>query len=297
MMRAVVMAAMICAAPAMAQTAPPAAVPVAEASERTILFIGNSITFGAHSAVRNYRASTVTDLNGLGFGGVPALFKQFTEQAGLRYRVSHEVRGGATLAFHLAERRAKWEHPWDVVVLQDLSTYTRETPGDPATHIRDVGTIAALLTRANPKVHVEVMATWTRADLVYRPGSRWSGTPVAQMAEDLRKGTDAAHRASGDVDGVIPVGQAWSRAFATGVADPNPYDGIAYGQMDLWAYDHFHGSIAGYYLEALVVFGKITGLDPRTLGEEEKGASDLGLSRIQTSALQQVAWDTLQAEK
>ena len=297
MIRAVLMAAMLCVAPAMAQTEPSSLVRTAEAHERTILFIGNSITFGAHSAVRNYRASTVTDLNGLGFGGVPALFKQFTQQAGLRYRVSHEVRGGATLGFHLAERRDKWERPWDVVVLQDLSTYTRETPGDPASHIRDVGTIASLLTRANPKVHIEVMATWTRADLVYRPGSRWSGTPVAQMAEDLRKGTDAAQRASRDVDGVIPVGQAWNRAFATGVADPNPYDGIAYGQIDLWAYDHFHGSIAGYYLEALVVFGKITGLDPRTLGDEEKGANDLGLSRVQARALQQVAWDTLQGEK
>ena len=38
----------------------------------SILFIGNSFTFGAGSAVRFYRADTVTDLNSEGIGGVPA---------------------------------------------------------------------------------------------------------------------------------------------------------------------------------------------------------------------------------
>ena len=50
------------------------------ASARTIVFIGNSFTFGANSAVHFYRAETVTDLNGAGpngktVGGVPAMFK------------------------------------------------------------------------------------------------------------------------------------------------------------------------------------------------------------------------------
>ena len=39
-----------------------------------MLFIGNSFTFGYGSAVRYYRSQTVTDLNGGGQGGVPALF-------------------------------------------------------------------------------------------------------------------------------------------------------------------------------------------------------------------------------
>ncbi|MDV3455911.1 PEP-CTERM sorting domain-containing protein [Sphingomonas sp. HF-S4] len=295
---AILLAAMAWAVPAMAQTPP--AVPAAQVQRTSaptrILFIGNSFTYGSHSAVRNYRAASVTDLNGLGYGGVPALFKLFTQQAGLNYAVSHELRGGATLGFHLAERRAQWERPWDVVVLQDLSTYTRETPGNPASHIRDAGAIAALLTRANPRVRIELMATWSRADLVYRPGSRWSGTPIARMAEDLRKGTDAARRASPDIDGVIPVGQAWNRAFANRVADPNPYDGIAFGQLDLWGHDQFHASTAGYYLEALVVFGRIIGRDPRSLGAQEKAADELGLSQAQARALQQIAWETLAAE-
>jgi hypothetical protein len=81
------------------------------------------------------------------------------------------------------------------------------------------------------------------------------------------------------------------------VADPNPYDGIAFGRLNLWSYDHYHASIPGYYLEALVVFGKVTGIDPRRLGENERAADDLGLSGAQARALQQVAWDTLAAER
>ena len=46
----------------------------------SVLFIGNSFTYGANSAVQFYRADTVTDLNSEGIGGVPALFKSFTAQ-------------------------------------------------------------------------------------------------------------------------------------------------------------------------------------------------------------------------
>ncbi len=44
------------------------------ATNETILFVGNSFMHGAGSAARYYRANTVTDLNGEGQGGVPALF-------------------------------------------------------------------------------------------------------------------------------------------------------------------------------------------------------------------------------
>jgi hypothetical protein len=296
--------ALLASAPAAAQVAPrptTTATPVAATqpttATRSILFIGNSFTQGALSAVRNYRAGSVTDLTGRGIGGVPALFKLFADQAGVNFTVSSVTQGGSTLGLHLAERRALWDRRWDVVVLQDFSTFTRERPGDPASHVRDAGSIAAALTRANPRVQVELMATWSRADLVHRPGSRWSGTPIDRMALDLRRGSDAARRASPDIDGVIPVGEAWNRAFAARVADPNPYDGIAFGRLNLWSYDHYHASIPGYYLEALVVFGKVTGIDPRRLGENERAADDLGLSGAQARALQQVAWDTLAAER
>ena len=50
-------------------------------SNTTVLFIGNSFTYGHGSPVRFYRSDTVTDLNNTGIGGVPALFKSFTAQS------------------------------------------------------------------------------------------------------------------------------------------------------------------------------------------------------------------------
>src|SRR3546814_4557484 len=105
---------------AVASTAPhgEAAEPAAEpkAAPKTILFIGNSFTQGAHSAARNWRAGSVTDLNKAGYGGVPALFELFTEQAGLDYRGSLATPGGKTLGFHYDERRALFDRPWEVGV-------------------------------------------------------------------------------------------------------------------------------------------------------------------------------------
>ena len=60
---------------------------VAAQGGTSVLFIGNSFTFGAGWPVRFYRLNTVTDLNDEGIGGVPALFKSFTVQAGLDYTV------------------------------------------------------------------------------------------------------------------------------------------------------------------------------------------------------------------
>src|ERR1700712_5721745 len=53
----------------------------------SVLFIGNSFTYGALSPVWKYRAASVTDLNGGGVGGVPALFKLFANEAKLDYDV------------------------------------------------------------------------------------------------------------------------------------------------------------------------------------------------------------------
>ena len=78
------------------------------------------------------------------------------------------------------------------------------------------------------------------------------------MARDVRAGNDKA-AAGADIKTVIPVGEAWTRAIQAGLADPNPYDGIEAGKLNLWTYDSYHASSAGYYLEAMVVFGSLTG--------------------------------------
>src|SRR5437899_9791285 len=75
------------------------------AAPTALLFIGNSFTFGAGSPVQEWRPESVTDLNHEGVGGVPALFKSFTKQAGLDYDVSLETHPGVGLDYHLQNRR------------------------------------------------------------------------------------------------------------------------------------------------------------------------------------------------
>jgi len=283
------------AAIAVPAAAAPQRAPAPVVLPRTILFIGNSFTQGAHSAVRNWHAGTVTDLTGAGYGGVPALFKEFTEEAGLRYAVSLETQGGQSLAFHYEQRRHLFDRAWDVVVLQEFSTLDRDRPGDPTRYMRSVGELASLFRARNPAVRVNLMATWSRADQTYLPNGHWYGRGITTMADDLRQAADRARRANPAVAGVIPVGQAWNRAFAARVADPNPYDGVNYGQANLWSYDQYHASIPGYYLEALVVFGRITGIDPRILGRNERAADELGLSPDLAASLQLIAREQLVA--
>jgi hypothetical protein len=283
------------AIPVAAQTTPLSSAPRAGlraltiARPRSILFIGNSFTQGAHSAVKRYRNNTVVDLNGDGFGGVPALFKLFTAESGLNYTVALETDGGRTLGFHWNQRRQLVSRQWDVVVLQEFSTLDRERPGDATDYRIYAPQFAALFARNNPRVDVYLMATWSRADLVYQPGSPWSGKPITAMAQDLRRAAEGVRALSPAFRGVLPVGEAWNRAIASGIADPDPYNGVAFGQVDLWAYDHYHASIFGYYLEALIVFGRVTGLDPTRLGANERAADDLGIDPRVAVQLQQVA--------
>ena len=66
----------------------------ASATSQTVLFIGNSFTSGYGSTVQFFRPQSVADLNSRGIGGVPALFRIFTAQAGLDFAVSLETVGG-----------------------------------------------------------------------------------------------------------------------------------------------------------------------------------------------------------
>src|SRR6059058_5025151 len=141
---------------------------------RNLLFVGNSFTFGAMSDAMTYRKDSVSDLNGDGMGGVPALFKRFADEAGLRYTVSLETAAGQTLAWHLANKRRVIDRPWDAVVLQEYSTLSPERPGDPSNTVRAARELAKLLRNRNRSVDISLVATWTRADLTYPPGKPWS---------------------------------------------------------------------------------------------------------------------------
>jgi len=110
----------------------------------SVLFVGNSYTFGRIDPVMSYNAANVTDLthamwvaNSAGtnvfephpWGGVPGIFKQMTVQAGLDYDVSLSTRNAASLRGHfLNTNPAGWDlrgnigsSAWNKVVLQEQS--------------------------------------------------------------------------------------------------------------------------------------------------------------------------------
>ncbi len=266
-----------------------AAAALSPAAAETILFVGNSFTFGAGSAVMRYRPDKVTDLNGGGIGGVPALFKTFAEQAGLDWTVSLETAPGADLAFHFANKRALIERSWDVVLLQGHSMLDLRKPGDPANHIAAAHKLADMFHKANPNVRVDLVSTWSRADQTYKEDGHWAGQAITAMADDIEMGNRQALAGNENIDGIITVGRAWSRAIRDRIADANPYDGIDFGKINLWTWDQYHASAEGYYLEAIMIFGSVTGYDPRRLPIREIAATDLGIETRVAARLRAIA--------
>ena len=262
--------------------------PAWSGSPITILFVGNSFTYG-DARVKDFKPDTVTDLNGSEIGGVPALFKAMTVQAGLNYEVSLETEPGAGLDFHYEKKFATIVKPWDVVLLQSHSMLDGAAPGAHDKLIRYSGLLARAFQARNPNVDVRLTSTWSRADQTYLSGGAWYGKPIYQMALDVRRGYDAAAAASPAIRSVIPVGEAWNRAITAGVADANPYDGIEWGQINLWGRDHYHGSTHGYYLAALTIFGQVTGRDPRLLGADNAIGRAIGIETRTARVLQEIA--------
>lgn len=262
----------------------------AQAPQR-ILFVGNSFLHGHAPPVLRYNAARVTDLNGTGHGGVPGVFKQLADDAGLHVEVASELVSGQTLQFHFSDKRALIAgRPWDVVVLQEYSVLNPQRPGDAAAFVAAAGRLQALVHQRNPAARVYLMQTWARADQVYRtPGGRWAGQTLEAMQADLRAAYALAATRAACIAGVVPVGDAALRAVQEGAADRNPYDGIDAGRSNLWGEDSYHFGAWGSYLEALVLFGQLTGRDPAVLGESDRAGRDLGLSAEQIKAAQGVA--------
>ena len=258
----------------------------------SILFIGNSFTYGALASAQNYAPGTVTDLRGTNIGGVPAIFKAFTTQAGLDYNVSLETQPGSNLNYHYDTPtvRPLIDKAWDKVVMHGQSNLNFAAPNNPALISQYTGILGTMFQAKNAAVDIFLTATWSRADLTYVTASPWLGQPITQMGIDVNAGYNvAAANNPSIVKQVIPLGLAWNRAITTGFADDNPYNGINPGQVNLWAVDSYHASNLGYYLHALMDFGAITGVDPRTLGSGEVAAAALGISGAQAVTLQNIA--------
>jgi hypothetical protein len=237
----------------------------------------------------------VTDLNHNGIGGVPALFKAFATQAGLDYDVNLETVPGVGLDYHFVNKHPLLDRKWDDVVLQSYSTLDQKHPGDAGLLVKYASAFSDMLHKRNAAVKIWLTATWSRADLTYPSGRPWHGKPITQMASDIDAGYRLAAQNAPGIAAVIPVGLAWNRAIDEGLADANPYDGISAGKIDLWATDNYHASTYGYYLEALLVFGRVTGRDPLSVGDHETSITELSLDPEVIHKLEQIAHDELAA--
>lgn len=109
--------------------------------------------------------------------------------------------------------------------------------------------------------------------------------PNAAMARDLHNAYEAAaadynaaNPAGSHVD-VALAGDAWVTAMNEGIAVSDPYLAhLPANEVDLWDSDvldaccttpiGYHPSMYGAYLDALVLFDQITGIDPTTLAAE-----------------------------
>jgi hypothetical protein len=282
----------------------------AQTAPTRILFVGNSFTHGKFLPVRQYNSPNVTDENyGLPasdpraeganeagpWGGIPGIFKKMADQAGLNYEVHIEAISSSSLQNHYSYALAVIaQAKWNKVVLQDQSTYPlpNSRGGNRSAFYTGATSLEQAIHTANSAAQVYLYQTWARADLTYQPTTtpNYQGLPIDSMTQDLHDGYYRQFFNNGRYAGVAPAGDAWLRAIQAGVAMRNPYTPDP-TKLDLWGADNYHPSIWGAYLNACVLFYRLTGLDPRTLGASEQAAAALGITPTAAVALQQVAYD------
>ncbi len=181
---------------------------------------------------------------------------------------------------------------------------------------------------ASAATKVYLTETWARPDMVYAhkvttpDTTSPTGSPIvdtssgpngtaetlyyptlAAMTADLHADFYAKLASNPNFAGVLPVGDAFQFAFDNGLVKTGGFydnNGVfvpdAPGDpMNLWWSDYLHASKYGSYLDALVQFGMITGINPRVLGANDQAARDLGITAADARALQRVAAITIGA--
>ena len=179
-------------------------------------------------------------------------------------------------------------------------------------------------TNASPNTEIYLTETWARPDMAFPhlntvpdPTSP-SGEPIVDtsatggpatlyytslgaMTTDLHAAFAAEAAANPGIAGVIPVGDAFQlgvdsgKVQSSGFFDANgvfvpPKPGEP---LDLWWDDDLHASKYGSYLDALVQFGTITGLDPTSLGLAESAAQAFGIAPTDVLFLENLAAEDL----
>jgi hypothetical protein len=206
----------------------------------SVLFIGNSFTFGA--------AAPVVMKN----GGVPKLFQEIARAEGKKVDAFAVTSGGKDWAWHLDQpitARSLAARPWDWVVLQDYSTRPTHV-GDIRDFMRDGEIFSDRIAANSLHAGVILFETWARPPIFYtgQPGRDFSGP--AQMLRELhdsyaRLRDDLAKRDPARPVRVALVGTAFAQA------------GDRYPAINLNASDNHHATAEGYYLAALVIYETI----------------------------------------
>jgi len=211
---------------------------------KRILFIGNS-----HTHVNN----------------VPALLEELANDAGRSVKTGMVTRGGESLMWHWYNpetRDAITSGKWDLVVLQELSSY----PVDEPEKMRAAATRLVTIIRqagAEPILYM----TWAR-----------------QHIPEMQDGVTSTYRALGQAltARVAPVGSAWRKAM-----DASP-------ELSLHTEDRNHANLLGSYLAACVIYATIFAESPEGLSNELH-LLDRVTSVIDKDVallLQRVAWET-----
>lgn len=183
--------------------------------EPSVLFIGNSYSFG-----------------------VPKAFKSLAAERGKKVRVGHSTYGGWTLerhASHEATLRKIRSGRWDVVVIQEQSKLPAMA-GKRAVKMFPAVRLLASEARRSGAIPV-LYQTWGRRD----GDSALRGDTFFEMNHRLRKGYRAAANSAGGLV-VVPVGDSWEKEMRTGRG------------RALFTEDGSHPSAAGNQVTATVFY-------------------------------------------
>jgi len=305
----------------------------------SVLFVGDSYTHGRYTPVRTYNAEIpgepwqppqVIDEN-YGqtgereespnepgpWGGIPGIFSELAEEMHLNYEVHIEAISATSLAKNYdAASDVIAQAGWQAVVLQELSvkplprSLTNNKLSNPPAFWASVQTIEQAVHAVAPKAQIFLYETWASGDLAKAIAGDTSQPDFEEKyfkaLDELLDTNLASYRCAaqrdGKVAGVAPTGEAWRRAWADGLANPDPFQ-VSPSPLPLLWYginavndppitkpDYHHPSVYGAYLSGLVLFMKMTGADVRRLGANEQAAAELGIPGRLASRLQQEAW-------
>ena len=299
-----------------------------------VLFLGDSFTHGRYLPVRPYVVDENYNTTGEGrkedtpgeygpWGGIPGIFAELAQEAGLPYDVHLEAISATSLAQNYRVASSVIDRPlWNAVVLQEASfepiprTLTQNPNSDPQAFDAAVQTIERCVHTAAPDADMYLYATWAPADTAYRDttanGAAFSPdrflTSLAELTVAYRRAYQTAADRDGHIRAIAPVGDAWALAWLEGVANPDPYYGAAPGVSLSLDYQpgsepstkniptdagYHHPSIYGAYLSGLVLFETITKTDVRRFGAKEQAAAKLGIAGDVAVQLQRIAWETV----